>query len=142
VRHAFLSPEWLVAAREVYERLAPEAGPLLPARINQTVTDVPFGPGELHGHVDTTSGTLRIDEGHLPDAGVSITLDYATARALLVDQDPAAVMQAFMAGRIKVQGDMTELLRLQSALAVEQLHGAGAAIMEITALDEPEPPAT
>jgi hypothetical protein len=135
VRHAFLSPAWLAAAREIYERLGPEAGPLLPARINQTVTDVPFGGGELLGHVDTTSGTLLIDEGHLDDARVSITLDYTTARSLLVDQDPAAVMQAFMAGRIRVQGDMTELLRLQSALAVEQLHGAGDAIKEITELD-------
>jgi hypothetical protein len=139
VPHPFLTPEWLAAAREVYERLAPEAGELQPARINQTVTDVPFGDGEVQGHVDTTSGALVIDEGHLPEAKVSITLDYETARALLVDQDPAAVLQAFMAGKIRVQGDMAELLRLQSALAVEQLHGAAAAIRAITEL--PEPPA-
>ena len=134
--YAFLTPEWMAAARAIYDRLAPEVGPLLPARINQTVTEVPFGSGEVQGHVDTTSGALVIDEGHLPDAKVAITLDYATARSLLVEQDPAAVMQAFMAGRIRVQGDMTELLRLQSALAVEQLHGAGAAIKEITEITE------
>jgi len=140
VPYPFLTPEWMAAAREIYERMAPEVGPLLPARINQTVTSVPFGAGEVQGHVDTTSGALRIDEGHLPDAKVAITLDYETARSLLVDQDPAAVMQAFMAGRIRVQGEMAELLRLQSALAVEQMHGAAEAIRAITEIPE-EPPA-
>ena len=34
----------------------------------------------------------------------------------LVEQDGQAAMQAFMGGRIKVQGDMTKLLVLQGQL--------------------------
>ena len=36
---------------------------------------------------------------------------------MIVDQDPAAAMQAFMAGKIKVQGDMMKLMAVQAAVA-------------------------
>jgi putative sterol carrier protein len=48
--------------------------------------------------------------GHLEAPHVTLTLDYATARAIFVNQDRDEAMQAFMAGRIKVQGDMAKLL--------------------------------
>ena len=47
--------------------------------------------------------------------------DYDTARALIVDRDPAIVMQSFMAGKISVQGDMMKLMALQSALPQNEL---------------------
>jgi len=37
-----------------------------------------------------------------------------TAKALLVEGDPQAGMQAFMAGKIKVDGDMSKLMALQA----------------------------
>ena len=40
--------------------------------------------------------------------------DYETAKAIFVDQNPQAGMQAFMAGKIKLQGDMTKSMALQS----------------------------
>jgi len=133
VPYPFLSDEWIREAHAIYERHGEHIGELLPARINQTVTDVPFGEGQLQAHVDTTSGTLELDLGHLDDAKVSITIDYDTARSLFVDQDPGAAMQAFLAGKIVVQGDMTELLKLQAALQMEALQGAGEEIRAITA---------
>ena len=42
--------------------------------------------------------------------------DYDTARALIVDRDPAVAMQSFMAGKIQVQGDMMKLMALQTAV--------------------------
>ena len=45
---------------------------------------------------------------------LTVTLDYETAKAILVEQNPQAGMQAFMAGKIKVQGDMTKLMAMQS----------------------------
>ena len=45
----------------------------------------------------------------------TLTLDYATAKAILVEGNPSAGMQAFMAGRIKVDGDMSKLMALQGA---------------------------
>ena len=38
-----------------------------------------------------------------------------TAKAIFVEQDPSAGMQAFMAGKIKVEGDMTKLLAMQAS---------------------------
>ena len=48
--------------------------------------------------------------GHLENPDLTVTLDYVTAKAILVDGNPQAGMQAFMAGKIKVQGDMTKMM--------------------------------
>ncbi len=82
--------------------------------MNLIVTDVPFGTATMHAHVDSTSGTLDLDEGHLENPEVTVSADYITVRAMLVDQDPAAAMAAFMGGKIRVQGDLAKLLALQA----------------------------
>ncbi len=115
--HPFLSPEWIDEARRIHEEYRGRTAPV-PAeiRVNMIVTDVPFGSGSLDAHVDTATGELEIDTGHLDTADMTLTLDYDTARAILVEQNPQAGMQAFMGGRIKVQGDMTKLMILQGQL--------------------------
>ncbi|MBW3574191.1 MAG: SCP2 sterol-binding domain-containing protein [Actinobacteria bacterium] len=113
--HPFLSDEWIEAARAIREDYADHAEPMAsPVRMNQVVTDVPFGAGVLDAHLDTTSGTMEVEVGHLEHPDVTVTLDYATARAVFVGQDKDVAMQAFMAGKIKVQGDMTKLLAMFS----------------------------
>jgi putative sterol carrier protein len=82
-------------------------------KMNQVITDVPFGEGTINSHMDTTSGEVEMDTGHLENADVTVTLDYETAKAIFVDGNPQAGMQAFMAGKIKVQGDMTKLMAMQ-----------------------------
>ena len=115
--HPFLSEPWIAAARDIRHRHAASV-PHIEAnvRINVVTTKVPFGEETIHAHIDTTSGTLELDFGHIEGADLVITTDYDTARALFVDQDPAASMQAFMAGRIKVEGDITQLMMMQVAL--------------------------
>jgi len=83
-------------------------------RMNQVITDVPFGPGTLEAHMDTSSGELEMDTGHIENADVKVTLDYETAKAIFVEGNPQAGMQAFMAGKIKVEGDMTKLMAMQA----------------------------
>jgi len=56
-----------------------------------------------------------MDVGHLEGDGEVGALEYDTAKAILVEGNPQAGMQAFMAGKIKVQGDMTKLMAMQSA---------------------------
>jgi len=53
--------------------------------------------------------------GHISDPDLTVTLDYDTAKAIFVDGNPQAGMQAFMAGKVKVQGDMTKLMAMQAA---------------------------
>lgn len=112
--YKFLSDEWVEAARQIREEAAKPATAPQPVKMNLTVTEVPFGDGSVDAHMDTTSGELRLDMGHVDAADVTATMDYATAKAMMVDANPQAAMQAFMAGKIKLQGDMTKAMALQS----------------------------
>jgi putative sterol carrier protein len=114
VAYKFLSDEWLEAAKKIREEHAGDAAaPAHAVRMNQIVTEVPFGDGTINAHMDTSGGSMEMDLGHLENPDLTVTLDYATAQAILVDGNPQAGMQAFMAGKIKVQGDMTKLMAMQ-----------------------------
>ena len=109
----FLSDEWIAEAKKIREDHTPAtvAKPA-PAKINLVVTEVPFGDGTVNAHMDTTSGELVMELGHLDPAEATLTTDYATARSSFVDNNPQAGMQAFMAGKVKITGDMTKLMAL------------------------------
>lgn len=118
----FLSEEWIEAATALQAEYAGRAAaPASQMRMNLIVTEVPFGEGTEDAHLDTTSGELVLNRGHLESPDLTVTLDYETAKAILVEQNPQAGMQAFMAGRIKIEGDMTKLLALQATPA-DPLH--------------------
>jgi putative sterol carrier protein len=114
-KYPFLSPQWVEAAktiREDYRGKVPLTAHVM--RLNQVITEVPFGDGTIHAHVDTTTGELEIELGHLEGPDLQVTLDYATAKAIFVEGNPQAGMQAFMAGKIKVEGDVTKLMAMQA----------------------------
>lgn len=120
-QHPFLSPEWIVAARELrdeYAARAPE--PVQSVRANLVITDAPFAEaevngGDINGHVDTSAGSIMIDEGHIADPELTVKTDYATATALFVDRDPAKAMEAFMLGKILVTGDVSKVMGFAAA---------------------------
>lgn len=138
--HRFLSDEWMDAARGIREKYADQV-PSVDAdlRINQVVTDVPFGNDTVHSYLDTSSGSVVMELGELDDPDVTVTTDYATAQALFVDQDPTVAMQAFMNGRVKVQGDMMKLMAMQTSLPSNEFSEKIA--QEIKDITEPAPPA-
>jgi putative sterol carrier protein len=114
--YPFLSDEWVEEAhkiRESYKGKVPPATHVI--KMNQVITEVPFGSGSVDAHMDTSSGELELGLGHIEGADLKVTLDYDTAKAILVDGNPQAGMQAFMAGKIKVEGDMTKLMAMQSS---------------------------
>jgi len=110
--YPFLSDEWIAEARRIREEFRNVEPQRVenPVRMNQVITEVPFGPGTLDAHIDTTSGELEIDAGHLDDPDVTVTLDYETAKAVFVDGTMETAMQAFMAGKVRVQGDLPKLI--------------------------------
>ncbi len=115
--HPFLSDEWMAEANAIRERHAGQTDKVkVSFRINQVVTGVPFGDGTVESYLDTSSGDVVMELGRLDDPDVTVTTDYATAKAIFVDQDQAAGMQAFMTGKITVQGDMMKLMALQAAM--------------------------
>ena len=133
-QYAFLSDEWLEEAKKIREEYAGQSSPPAHAvRMNQIVTDVPFGDGTIEAHVDTSGGEMEMEMGHLENPDLTVTLDYATAKAILVDGNPQAGMQAFMAGKIKVQGDMTKMMAMQSGAPDPSQAEIAAKIQAITA---------
>jgi len=113
----FLSDEWLAAAKAVREKYADQATKVTTAiKMNQIITDVPFGEGTLNVYLDTSSGDVVMDLGAMDSPDLTVTTDYETARQVFVDQNQAAGMAAFIAGKIKVQGDMMKMMALQSAM--------------------------
>jgi putative sterol carrier protein len=115
--HQFLSEEWMAEAKAIRERHAGETAKVTQSlKINQVVTGVPFGEGTVESYLDTSSGEVVMELGRLEDADVTVTTDYETAKALFVMQDQAAGMQAFMAGKVQVQGDMMKLMAMQTAM--------------------------
>ena len=95
--YKFLTPEWVAEAKRIRE----EAEGTLPppahiVRMNQIITDVPadVADGELHTYMDTSEGSMNMDFGELENPDLTVTLDYATAKAILVDGNPSAGMQS------------------------------------------------
>ncbi len=116
--HEFLSDGWIKAARNIRDKHAEAAGAAIPqgvsVRMNVVITEVPFDEGVIDAHIDSTTGSITLDLGHIETPDVTITVDYATAKALFIDQDIQAAMQAFMTGKIRIDGDITKLMALQS----------------------------
>jgi hypothetical protein len=114
--YPFLSDEWLEEARSIRAEFAGKTPPVPHVvRMNLVITGVPFGEGTIHAHMDTTSGELELDTGHLETQDLKVTVDYLTAKAILIEGNPQAGMQAFMAGKVKVEGDMAKLMALSAA---------------------------
>ena len=116
-KHKFLTPEWVAAATALRDEMGDEVPPPPHSvRMNQIVTEVPadVADGDVLAFMDTSDGDMKMGLGQLEDPELTVTMDYATAKAILVDGNPQAGMQAFMAGKIKVQGDMTKLMAMQT----------------------------
>lgn len=113
-KFAFLSDEWTEAVRRLHDEVLTE--PVQSehgVRMNLVLTDSPLSQSVLDAHLDTSSGDLVVDTGHLESPDLTVTVDYETAKAILVEGDTQAAMQAFMSGRIRIDGDVSQLLALQ-----------------------------
>lgn len=105
--HPFLSDPWF----EAVQALAAESDtPMAPAgaRLNMVVTGSPDGDRELH------IGDGTFGPGLLDDAPTKIILPFAVAKDMFVKGDQQAAMQAFMSGKIKVEGNMSALMAMQA----------------------------
>jgi hypothetical protein len=113
-KQPFLSDEWFAAVGAAIAQHGAAASPPGPnVLMNLVITGTPFGDREFH--MGSRDGTPLFDQNHLDGADVTLTTDFATAREVFVSGNQAAGMQAFMAGKVKVQGDMTKLMASQGA---------------------------
>ena len=106
--YTFLSDEWLGEVKKLADE-AGGAGGAMPAgvQLNMVVTGGPQGDRELHV-ADGVFGAGLIE------APTKLTVPYSVAKAMFIEGNQQAAMQAFMSGQIKVEGDMTKLMAMQS----------------------------
>jgi SCP-2 sterol transfer family len=111
-KHRFLSDEWFAVVEQLFTEHGAETPAHVAVVVNVTVTDTPFGQ-ERHLHLGARDGRGHWGIGHADDADVSLTTDYETARDVLLSGDAQAGMQAFMVGKVRVQGDFAKLMMAQ-----------------------------
>ena len=107
---AFLTDDWFATV----EQLTAQAGDLNlpPALANLALNLVVTGN---EGTTELALDSGKIVKGSAANAKTTLNLDGDTLRKVFLEFDMAAAMQAFMTGKIKVQGDMSQLMALQTA---------------------------
>ena len=132
--YEFLSDEWMEAVEAIRDKYADQAAPSpYQIRMNQIISGAPFAEGaDVLLYMDTTDGTMKMGKGELDEPEVTVSTDWETARRIFVDQDQAAGMQAFMNGKIRVQGDMTKLMMMNAVPPDDVAKAVAAEVKEIT----------
>src|SRR5581483_11959876 len=113
-KHEFLSDDWFAIVDQLVAEYGADAPREAEVMMNLVVVDTPFGQ-ERHLHLGARSGRAHYGIGHVPDADVTLTTDYATAKEIFVSGDPQAGMAAFFAGKVKIQGDLAKPMAAQAA---------------------------
>ncbi len=107
--HTFLSEPWFDAVEALRDEQPEPPAALIDLKINITVT------GTDGDDVDVHLAAGQFERGHAEGAPTKLTVPFETAKKLFIDGDQSAAMQAFMGGKIKVDGDMTKVMALQTA---------------------------
>jgi len=108
--HLFLSEEWF----DDICRIRADAGNIvIPEKLkdfvlNLTVTGGPEGDKKIH----FTEGTFGKD--HLQGAATTLTLPFTLCYDALLRNDTKAAMKGFLTRKIKIEGDLTQMLVLAS----------------------------
>ena len=111
-KYTFLSDEWFDAAAKVIAEHSADGPPGPNLVMNLEVTDGENNKTEFH--MGARDGATLFGKGHTDGADLTLATDIETAREVFVANNPAAGMQAFMAGKVRIQGDMTKLMMAQA----------------------------
>jgi hypothetical protein len=115
----FLSDPWF----DEVDKIRTELGdPEVPAAmkdltINIVVTGGPDGDREIR----MQGGSF--ERGLAADAPTKLTVPFDVAKAIFIEGNQQAAMQAFMSGQIKIEGDMSKIMAMQASAG----SGAGGA---------------
>ncbi len=128
MRYPFLSDEWFARVDE----LIAAAGDLqIPEEMKRA---------EINVTVKSPSGDTKLlmkdglfFRGHRDGAPTSLSLDVALARKIFIDADVAAGVQGFLEGAIQVEGDLKNLVAMQTVQPSEPQKALTRRIADITA---------
>ncbi|PIE34113.1 MAG: hypothetical protein CSA55_01345 [Ilumatobacter coccineus] len=125
---AFLSPDWITAANEIYQRhRVPDLD--RPIGIDYVITTPDHHTITVQATASTSGCTLSASQEL--DATTTVATDLETAATVGVRLDPNLVITAFLDGRVQVQGNIMTLLALH-----ESLHASGIAD-DLAAITDP-----
>lgn len=106
----FLTDEWFAQV----EQLSNEAGELnLPPSLANMALNMKLTDVEQGNELSLQKG--RLHKGLAADAPTTVVLEKQLLLSLLTKFDVNQAMEAFMNGKIRVEGDMSQLMALQSA---------------------------
>lgn len=106
---AFLSDEWF----DMVKTTQSEAGDIeVPAQLQDLVLNITVSTDS--GDVDMCLNGGNLEKGHNDKAATKMILPLDLALRLFVENDKSAGMQGFMSGQLKVEGDMSKLMAMQS----------------------------
>ena len=125
---AFLTDDWFSNV----ETLTAQAGDLnlSPALANLAINLV---VADASGNTELSLEGGAIKKGLSSNAKTTLNMDGETLRKVFLEFDMAAAMQAFMTGKIKVQGDMSQLMALQTAKPSQEQKDLFKRVLEQTA---------
>jgi len=129
--YPFLSDEWLAEVRRIVDAQDMEVPSGTNLTMNLLVTETPFAE-DRRLNIAMQGGNADWSAGHVEGADLTLTTDYVTARAVLMSGDAQAALQAFMEGKVKIQGDLTKLMAAQASGAAPGGIALAGQIAEIT----------
>lgn len=103
----FLSDAWFDAVEKLRGEMPAPDPATADLTLNIVVTGGPDGDREVH----TAAGNF--EQGLIDGAPTKLTVPYDVAKAIFIEGNQQAGMQAFMSGQIKVEGDMSKLMAMQ-----------------------------
>jgi putative sterol carrier protein len=133
----FLSQEWADAMTQALNSSEEftAAASHHDARVQQVVTGGPDGDSRYYFIVD--GGVATIGLGEVEEAEATVTQSYETAVAISRRDLPP--QQAFMQGKLKINGNVMKLLQLQGVLSALAKAVSG---LEVDYQRAPDAPAT
>ncbi len=106
----FLTDEWF----EQVEKMGSEAGELnLSPALDNMKVNLKVSDGEQDVEANFANGLLH--QGLNSNATTTLLLDRDTLQSIITKFDPNQIMGAFMSGKIRVEGDMSQLMAVQTA---------------------------
>jgi hypothetical protein len=107
--YAFLSDEWFTKVEELVAAAGDlQVPPAMKAvAVNVTVTSAT-------GDVRLAMQDGLFARGHRGEFPTTLTLTSELARKIFIDGDAAAGVQAFLEGKIQVEGDLAKLVAMQT----------------------------
>jgi hypothetical protein len=132
--HEFLSDEWFAAVEELGPPPPPPAsgpGPGPDERHDTGAVNIVVtrdGADDVTVHV--AGGT--VGRGLVDDASTTVRTTFEVAKAVFLTGDQHAAMSAFIAGQVKVQGDLAALMALARTTPSPEQRSYARSILRLT----------